>query len=681
MKENLRVAIDTGGTFTDIVGLDEDTGEFWIGKASTTPSNTMIGVLNAVDKLNIDLSKVKRFFVHGSTTAINALIEKKGVKTAYIGTSGFRDVPEIRRYNRVEIFNPKYTKPPLIVPRRLRYEVKERMLVSGEVLTPLDPESVYKVAEEIKKTGVKAVAVCLHHAYKNPIHERKVRDILNKECPYVAISLSSEVAKEHREYERSMTTIIDAYIKPVITIWIDELDKELGKRGMKAELLLTRSDGGAMKGEMGKQSPVNTLLSGPAGGVMGGMFLASILDMPNLITMDMGGTSFDVSIIKNGEAKISRETKAEGYELLIPNLDIRAVGAGGGSIGWIDDAGALHVGPQSAGADPGPVCYQKGGGEPTVTDALVTIGYIDPGNFLGGDMKLNARLGKESIMKKIAEPLQMDASEAAAGMLNISFNHMVQAIRGITVERGDDPRDFSLLCYGGGGALFGGLLRGELDMQSAVIPNAPANFSAWGMLTVDVRHGFSQTDIIPLERLDKKEMNRIFEDLDKQGRETLTAERIANKDIQILRSIDMRYIGQEHSVNVHLDFSLDGDFLDKIKKAFEDTYLSVFGYTLTHPVEMVNYRITAIGRIPNPKLRELENGSKNASYAQKGVREVFDFYTRSLTEYRIYERSKLLSGSVVEGPALVEEPTTVTNVPERTLCAVDTYGHLIISGK
>ncbi len=681
MKKTLRLAVDTGGTFTDIVVLDEDSGEFSLGKAPTTPHNTMIGVLNTIDKLKVDLAKVDKFFIHGSTIATNALIEKKGVRIAYIGTEGFRDVPEIARYNRPDMFNPKYKKPPLIVPRYLRFEVKERMLVTGEVFIPLSVESVREIARKLKKLGIKAVAVCLHHAYKNPVHEQRVRDIILEECPGVHISISSEVAKEHREYERGMTTIIDAYIKPVVAIWIDELNVELKKRGMDAELLLTRSDGGSMSAKIGKESPVNTLLSGPAGGVMGAVFLADKIDEPNIIAMDMGGTSFDVCVIKDGEPETRTEMKAEGYELLIPNLDIRTVGAGGGSIAWIDASGALHVGPQSAGAAPGPMCYGQGGIEPTITDAAVCTGYIDPKYFLGGEMSLDVNLTKDGIVSKVAKPLGMNLETAAAGILSISYNKMAQAIRGITVERGYDPRDFSLLCFGGGGPLLGALMADELGMKSAIIPNGPANFSAWGMLTTDIKHAFPETDLIPLDKANINDLNRNFDKLTKQSHEVLIVERIPEENREIMKSLDMRYVGQEHYVNVPIKFSLDGDFKTKIKKEFDRVYHSVFGYTLLQPIEIVNFRVAAIGRILKPPLRQIEVGSVDASIAKKDSRRVFDFVNRILLEYSVYERSRLLARNVVDGPALIEEQTSVTQVPEGSQCVVDWLGNLIITKK
>jgi len=681
MQGSLRIAVDSGGTFTDIVELAEESGEFRMAKTPTIPSNNVIGVLNAVDKLNVDLIRVQSFFIHGSTIAINTLIEKKGVRTAYIGTEGFRDVPEIGRYNRTEIFNCKYKNPPLLIRRNLRFEVRERMLFTGEVLLPLDLGSAREVARRLKSSGVEAVAVCLHHAYKNPAHEQELRDIILEECPNITISLSSEVAREHREYERGMTTIVDAYIKPAVATWIDELDAILRKRGLDAELLLTRSDGGAMRGQMGKESPVNTLLSGPAGGVVGAMFLADKIGVSNIITMDMGGTSCDVSIIKDGEARTTAETNLEGYPVLIPNLDIRSVGAGGGSISWVDEAGGLHVGPQSAGATPGPICYDQGGIEPTVTDALLSAGYIDPEYFLGGEMPLNVNLARRGIVSKVGNLLGMDLEVAAGGILSIAFDRMVHAVRGMTIEEGDDPRDFSLFCYGGGASLFGALISGELGMQSTIIPNVPANFSAWGMLTADVRHSFVETNVVSLNESYTSRIRESFDRLVKKGFDVLAAERIPEESREIRRSLDMRYTGQEHSVNVPVGFSIDGDFRTELKKAFNRTYNSVYGYTLPHPIQIANFRVAAIGRIANPRLRQIKVGSGGINAALKGTRNVFDFVTHTATEYKIYERAKLQAGNVIHGPALIEEPTTVSHIPKDSRCVVDKFGNLIITVK
>lgn len=676
---HLRFSIDTGGTFTDIVVLDEDTGEFRITKSPTTPQNTLLGVLNVIEKAGLKLENVGRFFVHGSTTAINTLLQRKGVKTAYVTTKGFRDVPEIARYNRPELYNPKYHKPSQIVPRELRLEVTERLNGRGEVLTELDVDSVRQVARTLKERGVEAVAVCLLHSYQNPFHERMVRKIIQEEYPGVSVAISSDVVNQHLEYERSMTTILNAYLAPVVEAWIGELETALAKRGFEGQVVLTRSDGGGMTGEFAKGSPINTLLSGPAGGVIGGSYIASRANHPNLITMDMGGTSFDVCIISNGQARTEQETKVYGYSILIPNLDIRTIGAGGGSIAWIDDGGALQVGPQSAGATPGPMSYDQGGTEPTVTDAAVCNGYIDPQYFLGGEMPLFPQLAKAGIRSRVSEPLNMDLYAGSSGILRIALSRMAEAIKDIASEKGDDPREFSLLCYGGGGPLFGSFLMDELDIPSAIIPIAPANFSAWGMLMVDVRHDFASTVMRKLEAVDMDELNHRFEELAEKGTKLLDSEGIRAGNAKILYSLDMRYSGQEHSVSVPLPATTDETAKARLYEEFSRVYQDVYGYTLNHPAEVVNIRIAAIGQIPKPKLREIESGTADAEKASKGCRKVFDFIKKEWLDYRLYERSKLLANNVVTGPALVEEPTTVTVVCEGHRCTVDTLGNLIIT--
>jgi N-methylhydantoinase A len=410
----IRFSVDVGGTFTDIVVLEEETGEFRIDKVSTTPENTISGVLAAIDKAGVELGSVARFFVHGSTTALNTLLEGKGVRTAYVATKGFRDVPEIGRYNRPDMYNAKYKKPRQIVPRELRFEVRERLDARGAVVTPLDEADARATAARIRTAAVDAVAVCLLHAYRNPAHEEKLKQILVEELPGVSVALSSAVTPEHREFERSMTTILNAYLSPIVERWSNELEHELRSRGFRGELVVTKSDGGGMTLDAVKRSPINMLLSGPAGGVIGGAYLAGSMERPNLITMDVGGTSFDVAIIKNGRATTHQQTQVNGYPILISALDIRTIGAGGGSLAWIDAGGALHVGPQSAAAKPGPICYRRGGTQPTTTDAFVVNGYIDPANFLGGEMQLDVDGASRGVATHIAEPLGLSLHDAAA---------------------------------------------------------------------------------------------------------------------------------------------------------------------------------------------------------------------------------------------------------------------------
>ena len=680
--QSIRFSVDTGGTFTDIVVLDEATGRFSIEKAPTTPENTLIGVLNAINKAKVDLTKGKTLFVYGSTTAINTVIERKGAKTAYLTSQGFRDIPEIARYNRTQPFNLKYHKPPQLIRRRLRFEVPERMNWLGEVVTELDTEAVREVARKLKRLEVKSLAICFLHSFKNDSHERKARDTILEEYPEISVSISSDIAREHREYERSMTTIIDAYIKPLVSKRLGELQEELEKRGFKGEIVLTRSDGGGMTSGRAKDSPINTLLSGPAGGVVGGLSISSDLNYSNIITMDMGGTSLDVSIIREGMARTSPQTLVHGYAVIIPNLDIHSVGAGGGSIAWIDAAGALHVGPQSAGAVPGPICYAQGGTEPTVTDALLCTGYIDPGYFLGGEMPLDTSLAQSGIKSKVCEPLKMDFESGASGILKVALSNMSASIRELSVKEGDDPRDFSLLCYGGGGPLFGAALIDELEMPSAIIPVAPANFSAWGMLKVNLRYDLAQTLLTKrLDESDLNELNNTFGELINEGLNILKEEGIPAEKRASFKSLDLRYPGQEHTVNVPLDFAIDENSRDKIYEEFSKVYQRTFGYTLNRPAEVIALRVRCIGEVAKPVIQELEAGSKNANAAIKGKRQVFCFVNNKLVDHTIYERSKLLAGNVIDGPALIEEPTSVTNVLSGYKCKVDKSGSLIITRK
>jgi N-methylhydantoinase A len=678
--KRIRFAVDTGGTFTDIVVLDEETGAFSIDKSPTTPSNVLEGLLNVIQKAQIDLAKVGRFFVHGSTTALNALLERKGVKTAYIATSGFRDVPQIGRINRPEIYNPKYHKPPQIVPRDLRFEVVERLNAAGEIITPLDEKDVRRVAREIAERDVQAVAVCLLHAYKNPVHELRIKEILQQLVPYVSVTASSQIAAEQREYERSTTTILNAYLAPIVERSLEELERTLRQRGFNSDIVLAKSDGGGMSSAAAKTAAINTLLSGPAGGVIGGLYIAEVTGRENLITADVGGTSFDVGVIKNGQATANQELIAAGFPVLIPNLDIRTIGAGGGSIAWLDSAGALHVGPQSAGAQPGPMCYSRGGSEPTVTDAALVNGYIDPGYFLGGEMSIDVELAKRGISEKVARPLGLDLPAASNGILQIALSHMAGAVRDILSESGDDPRDFSLLCYGGGGPLFAAALLEELRLPSAIVPIVPANFSAWGMLMIDMRHDVLKAIGKRLNDLKPAELRLDFSKLENDARATLDGEGIEGAKRHLFRSLDMRYVGQGHTVSVPFDSSAaDDQLISSVYESFQKVYREVYGYTMDLAADVVNLRIKAIGEISKPKLRQLKNGGPSAQSAVKGRRRVVDMIDGEATDHVVYERSKLLAGNRVEGPAIIEEPTTITPVRVGQKCTVDSHGNLVIT--
>jgi len=680
LGKSIRFAVDTGGTFTDIVVLDERTGTFTIDKAPTTPGNVLEGLLNVIQKAKIDLAQVGGFFVHGSTTALNALLERKGVKTAYIATRGFRDVPQIGRINRPQMYDPKYHKPPQIVPRELRFETTERLNADGEIITPLDEDEVRRIARQLEERQVRAVAVCLLHAYKNPIHEQRIKAILKELVPGISVTVSSQVAPEQREYERSTTTILNAYLAPIVERSIEELERTLREHGFKKDIILTKSDGGGMTADVAKVAAINTLLSGPAGGVIGGRYIAEATGFKNLITADVGGTSFDVGVIKNGQATANQELMAAGFPVLIPNLDIRTVGAGGGSIAWLDSAAALHVGPRSAGAQPGPMCYSRGGTEPTVTDAALVNGYIEPNYFLGGEMRIDSQLASNGIAEKIARPLGLDLPAASNGILRIALSHMVGAIRDILSESGDDPRDFGLLCYGGGGPLFAAALLDELQLPSAIVPVVAANFSAWGMLMIDIRHDVLKAIGKPLSGLKSAELRFEFLTLEREALAMLEQGGIEEPKRHLFRSLDMRYVGQGHSVSVEFDPSVpDEQLAASLYESFQKNYHDVYGYRMPLPSDVVNLRIKAIGEIATPKLRQLEKGGTSAQAAQKGRRGVVDMIDGVKAEHLVYERSRLLAGNCVPGPAIIEEPTTITPVRTGQRCVVDAHGNLVIT--
>ncbi|MEP7246828.1 MAG: hydantoinase/oxoprolinase family protein [Gammaproteobacteria bacterium] len=681
-SESVRFAIDTGGTFTDIVVLNETTGSFVMDKSATTPQDTLQGVLAAMDKVKVDLRTVNRFFVHGSTTALNALLERKGVKTAYVTTRGFRDVPQIMRYNRPEMYNPKYRKPAPIVPRELRYEVTERMDAKGNVLVPLDEADVVQAAIQAQREGVKAIAVCLLHSYRNAAHEKRVREILQKHYPEAAVSLSSEVVSEHREFERSMTTILNGYLAPVVDRWIGNLQRELTRRGFAGEVVLTKSDGGGMTADAARGSPINMLLSGPAGGVIGGLYIANVTERQDLITMDVGGTSFDIAMIRKGVASTGQETKVNNYPILISNLDIRTIGAGGGSLAWVDSANALHVGPQSAGAQPGPICYGRGGTQPTVTDAFLVNRFINEKNFLGGEMSLDVEGARRGIRAHVAEPFGMELLQASSGILRIVMSNMAEAVKDIASETGEDPRDYGMLCFGGGGPMFGAYLIDELCMPTAIIPILPSAFSAWGMLMVDLRHDVAQTIALKLEKLSMQELASGFAQLETRGNLLLEKESVLPEAREFYRTADMRYSGQEHAVSVSLDLDLhSAGAKELLIAAFQATYQSVYGYTLKTPVDVVNIRVKAIGRIPAPTLREIQKGDGDPRAAFKGKRAAHDFLDVKALDFSLYDRARLRARDVIQGPAFIEEATTTTVVREAQICVVDRLGNLAISRK
>jgi N-methylhydantoinase A len=677
-KGHVRFAVDVGGTFTDMISWDLKSGQIRTNKSSTTLEASE-GVLDVIQKDGLPLREVN-LFVHGTTLGINAVLQKKGSRTGLITTRGFRDVLEIARMDRPGMYDILYQKPPALVPRPLRLEVDERMDARGNILRPLVREDVVRAAELFRKQKVEAIAVCLLHSYANPVHEEIIGEILAKEMPEVYVTLSHRILREYYEYERTMSAVMNSYIQPLVESYLDGLQEKLESKGFGARFLLLRSSGGAMSYSEAREAPVFTLMSGPAGGVLGASRLSSLAGLPNLVTADGGGTSFDVSLVVNGQPRVTSETMVEGYKLLLPVLDIRSIGAGGGSIASIDPGGALQVGPQSAGANPGPICYRRGGQQPTVTDAALCLGVLNPSYFLGGEMQLDYAAARSAIEERIARALRLEVAPAASGILAIAETKMAGAIREMTIEKGFDPRDFALLAFGGSGPLFGCNLARRCGIGKVVVPVAPANFSAWGMLMSDLVHPYSRTLVLDLADANADQLESVFGELEALGVRALEADGVAPADRQMYRSLDMRYFGQGgHSVTVPCESgSLSEEGRQNLVKNFQQLHESTYGYKTDEPLQIVHFRVQALGRVEKPEVQPIETGGRDASHAIKQRREVYWRDLGGAKQWSVYERFKLLSGNEFEGPAIVEEPTTTTVVGPGDKVSVDRYGNLIV---
>jgi len=679
----MRVASDIGGTFTDLTYLDEETGEVGMMKVATTPANFAEGVVESLRKAELTVSDTN-FFVHGSTVIINALTERKGVKTGLITTKGFRDVLEIGRANRPDIYNMYYTKPKPFVPRYLRLEAEERINFKGQELAPLNEEDVRKAVETFKAEGVQAIAVCFLHSYANPSHEVECGEIINQLAPEIPVTVSHQITQEWREYERTSTAVLNSYVHPIARNYLDSLEGDLTGMGMgKNTLHVMQSNGGSATFEAGRSSPINLVESGPVAGVIGAAHIGQMLGEPNVISLDIGGTTAKTSLVENNTPRITTEYKIEhrrdyaGYPILVPTVDIVEIGAGGGSITWIDKAGALRVGPVSAGADPGPACFNWGGDQPTVTDANVLAGRINPFYCLGGTIPLDVRKAAVAI-SPIAKAFNMSVEEAAMGVIRIADANMINALKLVSVRRGYDPRDFVLIAFGGGGAMHAGALMRELRVKKVIIPTEPAVFSAWGMLMTDLRRDYIRTLITRTDQVEPHRLNDIYSDMEGQALQEMAAEGVDEGDMAFQRFADMRYMGQEHTVKVPLpNGQITAEAMPDINERFHKLHEQTYTFRLETPVELVNYHVTALGHVKQPEIRKLDGGLGDLRSAQKETRRV-NFDELGFHESAIYERDLLPVGVSLRGPAVVEEPASTTVVfPDQKLTR-DEYGFLHI---
>ncbi|MGQ4808764.1 Acetophenone carboxylase gamma subunit [Candidatus Entotheonellaceae bacterium PAL068K] len=653
----VKIGVDTGGTFTDLILIDDE--RLAIYKVLSTPNNPDRAVLQGLRHLHPALTDVN--IVHGSTVATNVLLERKGARTALITTQGFEDVLEIGRQTRPDLYDPFVTKLPPLVPARLRFGVKERLAQDGEILTPLTAQSIDTVLDQVQGQNVESLAICLLHAYANPVHEEALLQAATRRG--IPVSVSHQVLPEFREYERCSTTVVNAYLRPIMQRYLTALTAELAT----ARLTVMRSNGGIMSAERAHEEAVHTVLSGPAGGVVGGFRVARDVGYSRAITFDMGGTSTDVSLCDE-QPRTTNETIIAGCPVKVPVIDIHTVGAGGGSLALLDRGGALRVGPQSAGADPGPVCYGKGSGL-TVTDANVYLGRLHPGWFLGGQMHLDVKRAAEAV-QTFADQLRMAPEAACEGILEVAHANMERAIRVISVERGYDPREFLLVSFGGAGGMHAAELARRLSMPEVLIPANPGILSAFGMVISDYIHEYVQTVLVPATAFTPDYAARAFQGLEERGRETMRHQGVAAADIQISRLVDMSYIGQS--------FELVVPFTPAFVNAFHRRHEQRYGYEdSARPTQVVNVRIQVLGpsgTVYRPAAEPEQPG--DGGQAQVDTIAMFDAGHRP--EAPVYDRQALRAGDRFHGPALVAEYSATTVVPADFAARVDAQHNLIL---
>ena len=698
MAGKYRLGFDVGGTFTDAMIINEETGEIRIGKVPSTPKDPSIGFLDAVDTIlkenNIEAQDVT-YVVHGTTVATNAIIEGKMAATGFITTEGFRDMLEIQRQIRPSLYDLQFEKPQPLVPRYLCFGIPERMDFQGNILTKLDTDSVRDVARQLKKEGVESIAVCYLHAYINNEHEARTEALLKEEFPEAIISLSSEVAPEFREYLRASTTVINAAVRPIVSRYLTSIESRLKAAGLSAELLVMQSNGGVLTFGAASEKPVFMVESGPAAGVIAASYLGNTLGSPNVLSFDMGGTTAKTGLVRKGTPTITKDyevgvaaggtgtgVQGAGYPIRTPVIDLVEIGAGGGSIAWVDSGGILRVGPQSAGADPGPVCYGRGGEEPTITDANLVLGRLDPEYFLGGKMKLHVEGATKAIESKCAKPLGLDLLEVALGIVEIANTAMVNALRRISVQRGYDPREFMLVAFGGAGPVHANRLADQLEIPKTLIPMSPGITSATGLLVTDLKHDYSNTLIQPIDELDLSGIENTYVGMETQGRTAFSNEGMEENSIRFIRQVDVRYIGQSYELGIVVEpGKFDGVRRDQILEEFHKEHERAYGFSAPgEPVEIVAIRLTAVGDIAKPTLREIGKTSGGVDSARRTTRSVYFAESKGFVDCPVYDRYKLSSGDVLQGPAIIEEMDSTTIIHPEYKGDVDRYGNIFLSG-
>lgn len=670
-KGDHRVAVsaDVGGTFTDVVTMDARTGEVVIAKSPTVADQPVEGVVNALGTTGVALAEIERFF-HGTTIGINTLLERRGARAGLITTTGFRDMLQIGSSN-WPAFRLTWEPPTPLAAPQLTAEVDERVRADGTVLIALDEGDVLRQARSLVDAGAEAIAVCFINSYIAPEHERFAGEVIAKHFPDIVVCLSHQLTRRYREYPRTTTTVGEAYLRPRMQGYFDELRAGLERRAFDGKLFVTSSDGGVMGVELARDRALRTLVSGCASGVAGAATVAANAGWDNIVAIDMGGTSFDAAIIRNGHPAMSSTADVAGHTFLMPMLDLATIGAGGGSIASVDEVGSLNVGPRSAGALPGPVCYGRGGAEPTFTDAALVTGLL-PTELLGGRMTLSLEGATQAIEKRVADPLGISVPDAAAGIIAVVESKMAQVLEEMTIGQGLDPRDFTIFAYGGGGPLVAARMAEELGCERVVIPRHPGVFSAWGMQTLDAVQEFSRTFIINPCGKSPDELASPFEEMTEDAVATLGAEGFAGVELTLLRFVEMRYASQEHTLLV--PFSDNGE--EAMREAFDRAHADAFGFTVPGDVEIVTYRLRAIGALPKPAQVA---GTPALSTAGNRRRAVHERTTGVTGEWAVVDRDAVPGNDPIIGPVIVEEPTCTVVVPRYWKVATDVYGSLVMT--
>ncbi|HMQ31661.1 MAG TPA: hydantoinase/oxoprolinase family protein [Chloroflexaceae bacterium] len=692
-----RLGIDIGGTFTDALLLDEASGATRIAKVPSTPADPSLGFLEAARRILAEAGVAPaelRLVVHGTTVATNTIIEGKGAPAGLLTTAGFRDMLEIARQTRPALYDLRFTKPPPLVPRHRCHGIPERLDHRGAVVAPLDEEAVRAAGAALRAEGVAAVAVCFLHSYVNGAHERRARELLREVFPEAQVALSSEVAPEFREYLRASTTVINATVQPVAARYLRSIEARLREAGVRAELLVMQSSGGVFSFASGCERPVFLIESGPAAGVIAAAHVGAGIGQGDLIAFDMGGTTAKASLVLDGQPGVTKEfevgavampgggrARGGGYPIRTPVIDLVEIGAGGGSLAWVDDGGVLRVGPRSAGADPGPACYGRGGAEPTVTDANLVLGRLSADNFLGGAIALDAGAARAAVAR-VAGPLGMEVVAAAHAIVEIANTAMVGALRLVTVQRGHDPRELAMVAFGGAGPLHAGRLAAEIGCPALVVPPSPGTTSALGLLATDLRHDYAATLLCRLDAADPAAVSAAFTRMEAEGLTTLAGEGVPADAARCLRQLDLRYVGQSHELTLAVPDDVDelgAAAAARLAARFHAEHARAYGTSAPgEPVELVSLRVSAVGQIARPRPRALAEGGPGPKPALRERRPVFFAEAGGYQECPIYDRYRLLAGMRLAGPAVVEELDSTTVIHPGQLAEVDAQGALRI---